>query len=170
MTDQLTSNERAQICSFYKDGIHRVAKYIDGYRCRCQPGITHAPSPELLSELRRLAESEGFHSLSDAADKLQGMSELLSDIKNVFAGDAAPNWVNRYETTMLRGHYLDRIDWALGLAGDRPTAPEQVHNEQCVCGAKGMSSICDPCNKFVPEADSPRDCDECGHWEGCHVK
>lgn len=35
--DHIPSKERAGICPFYKDGIHRVENYVGGYRCRCQP-------------------------------------------------------------------------------------------------------------------------------------
>ena len=61
---------------------------------------------------------EKLPTLSGSDDTERGqLLQLLRDIKSVFAGDAAPNWVNRYETTALRGHYLDRIDMVLGLVG-----------------------------------------------------
>ncbi len=42
--------------------------------------------------------------------QLTARDELLRDIKGVFAGDAVPHWVNSMDTTLMRGHYLDRID------------------------------------------------------------
>lgn len=53
------------------------------------------------------------------------LRDLLRDIKSIFAGEASPNWVSRCETTLLRGHYLDRIDWALNRAACSTTCPEK---------------------------------------------
>jgi hypothetical protein len=50
-------------------------------------------------------------------NKLNAAMDLLRDLKGVFAGDAAPHWVQQYETTMIRGQWLDRIDAVLPAQG-----------------------------------------------------
>jgi hypothetical protein len=49
--------------------------------------------------------------------KLNEATKLLRELKGVFAGDAAPHWVNQIETTMMRGQWLDQIDAVLGAVG-----------------------------------------------------
>jgi len=48
------------------------------------------------------------------ASALTARDELLLELKGVFAGEAAPHWVNKFDTTCMRGHWLDRIDNLLG--------------------------------------------------------
>lgn len=75
-------------------------------------------SPEVL-ELRRLQAATNEALIAEQlnterlSQQLTARDELLRDIKNVFAGDAAPHWVNECETTLMRGHFLDRIDGVL---------------------------------------------------------
>lgn len=77
-----------------------------------------APVDKIIADLRKLQSGSmaGFpkDTIEAACLTLTASGELLRDIKTVFAGDAAPHWVNHWETTTMRGHYLDRIDSALG--------------------------------------------------------
>lgn len=57
--------------------------------------------------------------------KLNDATKLLREIKGVFAGDAAPHWVNQIETTMMRGLWLDQIDAMLGQQAEREKEKRQ---------------------------------------------
>jgi hypothetical protein len=58
--------------------------------------------------------------------KLELAIELLTELKTVFAGNAAPHWVNRMETTMTRGRFLDHIDYLLAMRSDETSAPRAL--------------------------------------------
>lgn len=58
--------------------------------------------------------ADAFHVLGALRAALTARDELLLELKGVFAGEAAPHWVNKFDTTCMRGHWLDRIDNLLG--------------------------------------------------------
>ena len=51
--------------------------------------------------------------VEDARSSATARDELLRELKNVFAGEAAPHWINSFQTTCMRGEWLDRIDLML---------------------------------------------------------
>jgi len=57
---------------------------------------------------------------------------LLREIKAVFAGEALPHWQQNMDTTLMRGHWLDRIDACLAqVDGERRVAAAWCNEHKC---------------------------------------
>lgn len=95
---------RTAALQYFEEALRRAKRFNDDDKDLFQ---------EAVNALRRSQDHTAIQT------KLNDATKLLRELKGVFAGDAAPHWVNQMETTMMRAQWLDQIDAVLGPTGDK---------------------------------------------------